>query len=624
MRGEGKATALAVLLAGMLLAAAPAGATIAPVPNTPADATNAVNNAAAGPGFAAATGTMFSQFPTAGTPVGIETATIAPFPRPGSSFLVLSTGDVTQADLPDVEGEDFPSSQLDGALVAGRGDTARDVTTLHIVFVTAGDSCLSFDYRFLSEEYPEFIDSEFNDAFIAEIGPTTWSTSGSVVTGKENDFALDPNGNAVTIKSTGPTSMSPAEAVGTPFGGATAPLHAQTPVLGEGAHDLWLSIFDQQDSVWDTAVFVDNISLTALTPGCTSGSTGLGPALSITGPAVDARVETQTPTLTGTAGNAAGDASTVTVRIYSGEVATGAPIQTLTAPRSGASWSVVTGALPLGDYTAQATQTNAQGINGISGPVKFHVVAPAAQLQSAPSLPIQQVGDRDGDGIPDNVDTNDGSRPPVPGKSVQVRVVSGQVFIKLPGGGRSARATGPPKGFVPLQGAANVPVGSQLDTEQGRVALTSAADTGATKTQTADFYDGIFQVKQAVPKKKPKKPAPLITDLVLKGASASQCAPLKGARSAAANKKKGPKSVLGKLWGNGKGKFRTAGKYSSATVRGTIWLTQDECDGTLTKVTRGTVIVRDFKRKKTVTVKAGHSYLARAQRAASKAKRRVR
>ena len=86
-------------------------------------------------------------------------------------------------------------------------------------------------------------------------------------------------------------------------------------------------------------------------------------------------------------------------------------------------------------------------------------------------------------------------------------------------------------------------------------------------------------------------------------------------------KKKGPKAVLGKLWGSGKGKFRTNGKYSSATVRGTIWLVQDRCDGTLTKVKRGTVQVRDFKRKKTVTVKAGHSYLARAQRAASKAKR---
>ena len=128
-----------------------------------------------------------------------------------------------------------------------------------------------------------------------------------------------------------------------------------------------------------------------------------------------------------------------------------------------------------------------------------------------------------------------------------------------------------------------------------------------------------------MPKKKPKKPKALVTDLVMKGQIArSQCAPLKGARSAvedAKKKKKGPKSVLGKLWGSGKGKFRTSGKYSSATVRGTIWLVEDRCDGTLTKVTRGTVQVRDLRRKKTVTVRAGHSYLARAQRAASKTKR---
>jgi hypothetical protein len=155
--------------------------------------------------------------------------------------------------------------------------------------------------------------------------------------------------------------------------------------------------------------------------------------------------------------------------------------------------------------------------------------------------------------------------------------------------------------------------------------LTSAADTGGVKVQAADFYQGIFQVKQSVPKKKPKKPAALTTDLVMKGQiSRSQCAPLKGARSAAVDakkKKKGPKAVLGKLWGSGKGKFRTNGKYSAATVRGTIWLVEDRCEGTLTKVRRGTVQVRDFKRKKTVTVKAGHTYLARAQRAASKARR---
>ena len=37
--------------------------------------------------------------------------------------------------------------------------------------------------------------------------------------------------------------------------------------------------------------------------------------------------------------------------------------------------------------------------------------------------------------------------------------------------------------------------------------------------------------------------------------------------------------MLGKLWGNGKGKFRTSGKYSAATVRGTIWLTRIAATG---------------------------------------------
>jgi hypothetical protein len=215
--------------------------------------------------------------------------------------------------------------------------------------------------------------------------------------------------------------------------------------------------------------------------------------------------------------------------------------------------------------------------------------------------------------------------PPVPGKSVVVKVVSGTVLVKYPAG-YVPRATGAAAGFVPFKGAANIPVGSQLDTRKGRVALTSAADTGGAKTQTSDFYQGIFQVKQSVPKQKPKKPKALITDLVMKGQIArSQCAPLKGARAAAVDakkKKKGPKSVLGKLWGSGKGKFRTDGKYSSATVRGTIWLVQDECDGTLTKVRRGVVTVRDIKRKKTVKVKAGHSYLASAVTSKSRRKKK--
>jgi hypothetical protein len=195
-----------------------------------------------------------------------------------------------------------------------------------------------------------------------------------------------------------------------------------------------------------------------------------------------------------------------------------------------------------------------------------------------------------------------GATPPVPGRSVVVGVVSGQVFVTAAAGKRTR-----------LEGSSNIPVGAQVDTRKGRVRLTSAATGAGTTTQTADFYQGTFKVRQSVPKG--NRAAALTTDIVLAGeASRSQCASARGASAAAVSKKKGPHAVLGKLWGNGKGKFRTNGKYSAATVRGTIWLTQDRCDGTLTTVKRGTVSVRDLGRRKTITVKAGHSYLARARR----------
>ena len=43
-----------------------------------------------------------------------------------------------------------------------------------------------------------------------------------------------------------------------------------------------------------------------------------------------------------------------------------------------------------------------------------------------------------------------------------------------------------------------------------------------------------------------------------------------------------------RLWGSDSGgRFRTYGRHSQATVRGTRWLTEDRCDGTLTRVTAG-------------------------------------
>ena len=92
--------------------------------------------------------------------------------------------------------------------------------------------------------------------------------------------------------------------------------------------------------------------------------------------------------------------------------------------------------LAPGQYTAQATQANAPGINGVSAPDDLHRRRPAARAGSrgGGSSSQQSPGDRDNDGIPDDQDTSDGSLPPVPGKTFDARVVSGDVFIKYPPG----------------------------------------------------------------------------------------------------------------------------------------------------------------------------------------------
>jgi hypothetical protein len=100
-----------------------------------------------------------------------------------------------------------------------------------------------------------------------------------------------------------------------------------------------------------------------------------------------------------------------------------------------------------------------------------------------------------------------------------------------------------------------------------------------------------------------------VTELALKGGDfAKSCGQRTQLASIAAPLK--TKKPVRQLWGHGKGHFRTRARYSSATVRGTYWLTADRCDGSLTKVREGVVTVTDFVRHTDVIVKAGQSYLA--------------
>jgi hypothetical protein len=152
--------------------------------------------------------------------------------------------------------------------------------------------------------------------------------------------------------------------------------------------------------------------------------------------------------------------------------------------------------------------------------------------------------------------------------------------------------------FVPLTAVRVVPYGTELDTTKGRVRLTSHDGS------TGLFYDAQFRLLPELDTIRPGQPAKRVTTLLLTGESFKACTARKSASAAAKRK------PVRHVWGNAKGEFRTKGRFAAATVRGTLWLTTDFCDGTNIRVLRGRIDVFDRVKRKHILVTAGHSYFA--------------
>lgn len=190
--------------------------------------------------------------------------------------------------------------------------------------------------------------------------------------------------------------------------------------------------------------------------------------------------------------------------------------------------------------------------------------------------------------------TESGPTPPSPPPGKVDVVPTGTVLIKPPGASEA----------VPLSDAARIPDGTEVDVTNGQISLrTSDGSQGS-------FFGGRFVVARATDRTLAGLgAASKVTELRLSGGNFASACGKAFRRSAAAGK---PKKPVRKLWGKAKGRFRTKGRFASATVRGTHWLTEDRCDGTLVSVKQGTVEVLDSRLKKKVLVKAGRSYLASA------------
>ena len=172
--------------------------------------------------------------------------------------------------------------------------------------------------------------------------------------------------------------------------------------------------------------------------------------------------------------------------------------------------------------------------------------------------------------------------------NANAEVSSGRIFVKRPGGTE----------FQELRDARSIPIGSEVDATKGVVALETAATTSGT-SQKGEFYDGAFVLTQT-------GGARPTTDLTVTGRIDKCSGTGKDDVRAAARSRR--------LWGNARGRFRTRGRYATATVRGTRWEVQDTCNTTTVSVRRGTVLVRDLAKRKNVRLKAPRRYTARKRR----------
>ena len=132
----------------------------------------------------------------------------------------------------------------------------------------AAAKCLTFSLAFYSEEYPEYVGSQYNDGFVAELDGSTWSMSGSTVQAPAN-FAFDASGQPLTVNS---ASFADGSSTAMEYDGSTQLLRAATPIT-PGPPQLYLSVFDVGDHAYDTAVLVDELRTSAVSgSACQSGA----------------------------------------------------------------------------------------------------------------------------------------------------------------------------------------------------------------------------------------------------------------------------------------------------------------------------------------------------------------
>ena len=210
-------------------------------------------------------------------------------PKAGHNMAVLSSGIAgdksTSSFVEPQEGTSlsevntFANPDPSVPAIAGCGmsqpDTVNDYTEFVVKLKAPTNAySFSFNFQFLSAEYPEFVCTEFNDEFLVmqesaqEFAMPTnisFDSKGNPITVNNGFFTVCQNGSTqYTMNCTSPvtqimgTGYEDDDGSGEPIGGSTGWLTTTSPVKPGEAITLHFIIFDEGDHIYDSAVLIDN------------------------------------------------------------------------------------------------------------------------------------------------------------------------------------------------------------------------------------------------------------------------------------------------------------------------------------------------------------------------------
>ena len=315
------------------------------------------------------------------------------------SGILLSSGRAQDVIGPnDNPGKTFDQATPgDAGLDALSGFTTEDAAVLEFDFTPQASTVL-FQYVFSSDEYDEYVNSQFNDVFAFFVNGTNCAT----VSGPSGPLPVSintvNNGNPFgTTPNSHPELYVQNDELSPPYDaqmdGFTVVLTCQAAVTAGATNHMKLAIADASDGALDSWVFLKAGSFTVPTPTPTNTATATNTPTVTNTPTSTSTAAASTPTSTNTPGATSTATATGTV------AATNTPTQTATAV-SGTSTATATATntavgVATSTTTATATQTAAAatststpGAATTQTPI-VHTATPTTTTTSVPAAGAQ-------------------------------------------------------------------------------------------------------------------------------------------------------------------------------------------------------------------------------------------